>query len=137
VRVFADANILFSAADGGSATRLLFDALRRKGFELVTGTHVVEEAKRNLQLKRPVHAEGLQALLPHLEISGAFALIGNSGLPPQDVPVLCGAVGAGCSHLWTSDKRHFGTWYGKSFFGVIVVSSVMLADLLSEAASAG
>lgn len=130
MRIFADANVLFSASDTRSATRILFDAARRYGAELVTNAHAWEEAERNILRKKPQHADGFGLLAPLLEKSQAFTPVADSGLPAQDIPVLCGAVGSRCTHLWTGDKQHFGTWFGKSMHGVTVISSRMLVDYL-------
>jgi hypothetical protein len=57
-------------------------------------------------------------------------------LPPdleiadRDKPILAGAIGAGCTHLWTSDRLHFGNLYGEVFHGVRIVSSIHMADEL-------
>jgi hypothetical protein len=131
VRIFLDANILFSAADDSSATRMLFDAARSSA-DLVTNPHAWGEASRNLVLKRPKFASGLRDLHRHLVMSHAFSPVEAAGLPEFDIPILAGAAGSGCSHLWTSDKRHFGKWYGKQLHGVAVVSSVLLADILMK-----
>jgi uncharacterized protein len=131
MRIFLDANILFSAADPSSATRMLFNAARSNA-EIVTTPHAWEEARRNLVLKRPKHAAGLKELQNHLVMSHAFSPIEATGLPDFDIPIISGAAGSASSHLWTSDKRHFGKWYGKELHDVTVVSSVMLAELLMK-----
>ena len=38
----------------------------------------------------------------------------------KDQPILAGAMGAGCSHLWTNDARHFGSFYGRTIDSVLV-----------------
>ena len=53
-------------------------------------------------------------------------------LPAEDLPILAGAVGSGCTHLWTGDKRYFGRWYGKSLEGVVVLDSNLLARQLLD-----
>jgi hypothetical protein len=130
--MFTDANILFSDSDYRSATRILFDAACRYGAQLVTNAHVWEETERNIMLKRPQLANGFSLLAPMLEKSQAFTLVADSGLPAQDIPVLCGAIGSRCTHLWTGDKQHFGKWYGKIVHGVTVISSRMLVDYLAK-----
>jgi hypothetical protein len=131
VRIFLDANILFSAANRSSATRKLFNAAAEHA-ELVTNPHAWEEARRNLSCKKTEHLSGMNDLKKHLEISSAFGRIGQTDLPHYDIPILAGAVGAACSHIWTSDKKHFGKWYGKQVHGVVVVSSILLADIVGE-----
>ena len=132
MRVFLDANILFSAADSQSATRQLLDDVLDRA-EAVTSAHTLEEARRNLQLKRPQHLGGLAAIQRRIRTTEAFDTRIHVELPLDDIPVLAGASGARCSHIWTSDRRHFGRYYGKTIGGILVVSSIMLADLLSEA----
>ena len=45
-----------------------------------------------------------------------------------DVPILAGTMGARCEYLWTSDRKHFGRYYGFRLGGVTVISSASLAD---------
>ena len=42
-----------------------------------------------------------------------------------------GAVASRCSHLWTGDKRHFGSLYGRMIEGTKIASGVMVATDLS------
>jgi uncharacterized protein len=132
VRVFLDANILFSAADSQSATRQLLDEVLDRA-EVVTSHHTLEEARRNLQMKRQQHLGGLAAIQRRVKTTAAFDNRIQVQLPQEDIPVVAGASGSGCSHLWTSDRRHFGRYYGKTIGGILVVSSIMLSDLLNEA----
>ncbi len=132
MKAFLDANILFSAADPDSATRRLLHAVVRHGVA-VTSPHAWEEARRNLVRKRPEHEPRLAELSRIVAVTEAFARPPETGLPPCDVPILAGALGARCSHLWTSDKKHFGRYYGKCLAGVRVVSSIMLADEMASA----
>jgi uncharacterized protein len=131
MKVFLDANILFSAAGHLSATRKLLSGLCLYA-EVVTNHHAWEEAHRNLLIKRPDLAGKLHELLKFLAVSEAFIAVSTNVLPEQDIPILAGALGSRCSHLWTGDKRHFGRWYGKKLNGVAVVSSILLADILLE-----
>jgi predicted nucleic acid-binding protein len=129
VKVFLDANILFSASDEASATRRLLHLLSRRG-RCVTSPHTWEEARRNLERKRPHLLAGLEQLLHTVTISHAFSLPTDVALVEKDKPVLAGAIGSTCTHLWTSDRLHFGAWYGTTLHGVKIVSSVQLADEL-------
>ena len=131
MRVFLDANILFSAGATGSATRRLLDVVLRHA-QVVTHHHAWEEAWRNLDHKRPEHLPGLLALRSQLTFSDALHMVAECELPEKDRPILGAAVGASCTHLWTSDQQHFGRYYGKTFQGVLIVSSVMLANELTS-----
>jgi hypothetical protein len=131
MRLFLDANILFSAADPASNTRCLLNELAAKA-QMVTSLHAVEEARRNLALKRPHQAAGLDDLLHAVAVTGAFVRDIEADVPLHDIPIISGAAGARCTHLWTSDQRHFGKWYGRQLAGVRVVSSRMLAEELGR-----
>ena len=129
MKVFLDANILFSAADPESATRRLLETVAGLG-AVMTSPHAWEEARRNLQKKRPAHLKRLKDLPRRVEITSAFAEAPAMGLPACDILILSSAIGAECTHLWTSDKQYFGKFYGKSVGGVRIVSSIVLADEL-------
>lgn len=112
MRVFSDANILFSASTKGSATRHLWD-MAQDSAELVANLHAIEEARRNLALKRAGALENFKELLRSVSVTYAFVQDIPVVVPEQDIPILSAAIGAQCSHLWTSDKRHFGKLYGR------------------------
>ena len=134
MRVFLDANILFSAADAQSATRILLERVLQQGVG-VTHEQVWEEAERNLRMKRPQFVDGLRQLRPRLQFSSLLIPVAGINLPDKDVPVLFGAIGAGCSYLWTSDLRHFGALYGQTVRNTKIVSSIMLANEILAAES--
>jgi hypothetical protein len=131
VRVFLDANILFSASDVGSATRQLLETLAT-AHTMVTSAHAWEEARRNLECKRPHLLSGLDGLGARIEVTKAFEMPTErpEWLAEKDIPVLAGAIGARCTHLWTSDRQHFGHLYGQRVQGVMVLSSIQIARTL-------
>ena len=133
MRVFLDANILFSASDEISATRRLFTLLVQRD-EAITSPHAWEEARRNLERKRPHLLPGLEGLRRSVTMTHAFRLPDGLNLAEKDKPVLAGAIGSACSHLWTSDRSHFGALYGQTLHGVSIVSSLQLVDLLDAGA---
>ena len=55
MRVFLDANILFSAAKSDGAVRHLLRLLLERGHECWADAYVVSEAQRNLSAKGPRH----------------------------------------------------------------------------------
>jgi len=132
MRIFLDANILFSASADGSATRLLLDAALKYADECITCPHAFEEARRNIETKHPQQSSGLKRISQSISVSNAFYMDLSIDLPQQDVPILAGAIGSQCTHLWTSDKKHFGPLYGKSIHAVRIVSSLLLADMLID-----
>ncbi|MFA6290401.1 MAG: PIN domain-containing protein [Victivallales bacterium] len=129
MKVFLDANILFSSSNPQSATRFLLDIILSK-YEAVANDHVMEEARRNLKIKRNSQERELIILCNRITMTSSFTMIQIPSLPDKDIPVISGAVGSKCTHLWTGDKKHFSGLYGKTIHGVKVVSSIMLAEEL-------
>ena len=137
MRVFLDANILFSAAKSVGAIRKLIEILLAGGHECWIDDYVLVEAQRNLQSKFPDAAPALAALVPRLHMGKAAsptaAVDGLAWLPEKDRPVLHSAIRLGCDALVTGDQRHFGAGYGKVFSGVTIHSARSLAEaVLSE-----
>jgi len=133
MRVFLDANILFSAAKSDGAVRSLVRLLVARGHECCADAYVVAEARRNLQAKGAQALHVLDALLPHLRLAAAVppasAPSAELGwLPEKDRPVLAAAIRLRCDVLVTGDRTHFGAGYGRSFGGVTVHSPRSLAE---------
>ena len=134
MRVFLDANILFSAAKSDGAVRHLLHLLTERGHEFWVDEYVVIEARRNLGTKGP-HALGtFESLLATLHVGCAQAIDMMkpevSWLPEKDRPVLAAAIHLGCGVLVTGDRTHFGVGYGKVFSGVTIHSPRSLAETL-------
>ncbi len=135
MRIFLDANILFSAARSAGAIRQLLQELHGLGHEFAVDAYVAEEARRNVAAKADAAAGAyLQALLARIEIGTvAYDRLAMESptvawLPDKDKPVLLAAVALGCDALVTGDKTHFGPGYGKVFGGVTVWSPALLAQ---------
>ena len=137
MRIFVDANVLFSAARSAGAIRTLLQALQSEGHALAADAYVVAEARRNLEAKAgadaPVYLQGLLAQmdvrqLSYAEVAHAHSLVG--WLPEKDRPVLLAAMAMQCDVLLTGDRTHFGAGYGKTFAGVTVYAPAQLARVL-------
>lgn len=63
MRIFLDANILFSAAKSDGALRKLLRLLLNDGHECWVDDYVVTEARRNLRAKEPEALALFEALL--------------------------------------------------------------------------
>ena len=129
MRVFLDANILFSAAPPKSRLRALLEIVNRHG-ECITNAYAVEEARRNLALKQPSWVPHLETLLRRLEQVPGLVTDLPVKLPTKDVPILGGAIAGIATHLLTGDQQDFGAYFGRTIRGVTVVTPRMLADEL-------
>jgi predicted nucleic acid-binding protein len=132
MRIFLDANILFSAARADGAVRKLLALTEAAGHELWADVYVFEEARRNLAAKTPGGLPVLNAMAGRIKIGGMSAdnslLPGTVNLPEKDRPVLAAAIRHHCGILVTGDRTHFGHLYGKTIQGVSVLSPAMLAE---------
>ena len=135
MRIFLDANVLFSAAKSAGAIRQLLRDLHADGQALVADGYVATEARRNIDAKADGDAtQYLQALLTQIEVSPvlypAMTQAAVLWLPEKDRPVLLAAMALRCDALVTGDRTHFGPGYGKTFDGVTIYSPAQLAQAI-------
>ena len=97
MRIFLDANILFSACKSAGAVHELLRRLLSSKHILCVDEYVVAEARRNLSVKAAADSlSALDALLEKVEIAAAG--VGGvedrlvSWLPEKDRPVLAAAI---------------------------------------------
>lgn len=134
MRVFLDANVLFSAAKSDGAVRELLRLLIEHGHECWVDDYVVVEARRNLGARHSETLTAFEAMLAPMRISalGPFdpKLKELAWLPEKDRPVLPAAMRLRCDALVTGDRTHFGVGFGKVFGGVMIHSPRSLAESL-------
>ena len=127
MRIFLDANILFSAAKSDGAVRQLLRLTMDAGHECWVDPYVEAEARRNLEAKALKSVATLERLLAECH-SAPFRPITPEidqalvALPEKDRPVLAAAIRLGCEVLLTGDKRYFGSLYSRRVRGVAVPS---------------
>jgi predicted nucleic acid-binding protein len=118
-RLFLDANVLFSGAYRPTAGLLRLWSL--PNVVLCTSHYALEEARINLtedtQRRRLVR---LSTFLNFFD-AASRELPQGINLPEKDIPILLAAVEARSTHLITGDLRHFGPYFGKRLFGILVV----------------
>ncbi|MBS3936834.1 MAG: PIN domain-containing protein [Sulfuritalea sp.] len=135
MRIFLDANILFSAARAPGAMRRLLAMAEDAGHELWAGTYVFEEARRNLVAKSPAGLAVLEVIARRIRIGdlpvGGVLLPEAAILPEKDRPVLAAAIHHRCDVLITGDRTHFGPLYGQRLQGLLILSPAQLAERLA------
>lgn len=127
MRVFLDANILFSGARPNSRMGAFLETLSRQA-DLLTNAYAFEEARRNLELKFPDSLKALEKLARQCEMISQLSVDLEVELPHKDQPILGGAIAGRATHLLTGDERDFGKFWGKTVQGVKIVSPKMLAE---------
>ena len=131
MKVFLDANILFSGSQIGSPMRKLLDSLHPRAL-LFAHPGVIEEARRNISAKKPDWMPGFDSLLVELRISTRIGACPENSLPPKDQPVLAAALGSGADILLTGDRQHFGSLFGTTIAGLRVCSVRQLAEEMAK-----
>jgi len=142
VKLFLDANVLFSAAHREEGRSQDLVALARGGLcELLASAHALEEARRNLELKSAGFERRLEKVLERVELvaEAPAALVEwarAQGLPLKDAPILAAAVHARANLLVTGDRRDFGHLFGRALRGTRVVIPAAALDLVLKDAGA-
>ncbi len=119
MRLFLDANVIFSAAHNPTGNAQgIFRLAEKRRCELVTSRYALEEAERNIHIKYPDRTGDLQRLVPLLSVvaealPNRIAWAAKQKLRLKDAPILAAAVQARANVLVTGDRTHFGHLYGK------------------------
>jgi len=131
VRIFLDANILFSAAKSDGPISALIVRLLDAGHECWVDGYVIDEAHRNISAKAASQMQSLDELLSkvHVAVTSPATLGADiEGLPEKDRPVVAAAKALSCEILVTGDRTHFGRFYGRLLHGVRIQSPRSLYD---------
>ncbi len=136
LRVFLDANVLFSAAYQEQAGLATLWKLR--GVHLVTSLYAVQEAATNLN-KEDAQSR-LRDLIEEVEIipdvlgidTRTLDELAEIVLPDKDRPILAAAVAAKADFLLTGDIQHFGRYFGQLLCEVRVLRPAEFLKSLAE-----
>jgi predicted nucleic acid-binding protein len=133
VKLFLDANVLFTAAHNPDGKAAFVIGLSREGkWEVATSPFAVEEARRNLEAKFPDAIDALHDVMKGVVLV-PIVLEGRCpiDLPEKDVPIFLSAVEARCTHLLTGDRKDFGRFMNdpKKTSGIVIQT---VADFLSK-----
>jgi predicted nucleic acid-binding protein len=140
MRVFLDANVLFSAAyRAENSVRIFFRLAEAGACELIASPFAVDEARRNIARKHPSRAADLDVLVAGLAICPEAAAedvswARSTGLPDKDAPILAAAARAKADMLVTGDRADFGRLYQKKLRGVEVLPPRMAIERILAAA---
>ncbi len=131
MRLFLDANVLFTAAHNPEGKAALVIELGSQGYwDLCSSPYALEEARRNLERKFP------QALDDLSEIQRGIHLFEHrpdlafpAGLAQKDRPIFQAALACRATHLLTGDHKDFGPYMNQpdNTFGICIQS---VADYL-------
>jgi predicted nucleic acid-binding protein len=136
VRLFLDANVVFSAAHSGAGRAQALVRLAEAGYcPLLSSAHALEEATRNLQRTSRNFEERLARATQQIEIvaeapQGVVGWAAGAGVSMRDAPILAAAVHAAAEYLVTGDQRDFGPLFGSTLRGVKVITLAQALDLV-------
>ena len=110
MRVFLDANVLFTAAHNPHGKAAFIVELGTAGhFLLFTSHAALMEAERNLAAKSPHSLAFLEALMNNITLVAADrSATFSDSLPANDALIFQAARSCHATHLLTGDLRHFG-----------------------------
>jgi predicted nucleic acid-binding protein len=110
MRVFLDANVIFTAARNPRGKAAFVIELGTVGhFSLFTSTAAFMEAERNLAAKYPDSIPFLGGLTGRItRITADLSAPFPDGLPTKDAVIFQAAVTCRATHFLTGDLRHFG-----------------------------
>ena len=120
-RVFADANVLFSAAY--NPKRHIASLWNLPDTEIVTSAYAAAEALRNLRRKYPDKIAELRALLSRTKLVPSAGKVPAgivNQLHEKDHPILAAAIACRATHLLTGDDD-FAPLFGRVIEGVLVI----------------
>ena len=135
MRLFLDANVLFTAAHNPNGKAALIIELGGQGhWMLATSTYAAEEARRNLERKFPDGLEDLVTLLEVIRLAEHRPeLWFPAGLARKDRPIFQAAVAWNATHLLTGDIRDFGRFMDRpeTTSGIVVQTVATFLDSIA------
>lgn len=132
MRIFLDANILFSASFPKSLLADFLETLQKHAVFL-TNAYAKTEAERNVEAKIPTRRAAFHRFANKLESVPLQLFDLEVKLAEKDLPILCGAIAARADYLLTGDKKDFGHLFSRTIHGVKVVSvQLLLDDLIAQ-----
>ncbi len=122
MKLFIDASVALAAAGQKTgASRAIFDAALKQGWELQASNYVLREIAANLRRFPPLAAQEWPALAQRLSIVRDLTSFDYPTVfsPSKDRPVLFTAAGW-ADVLLTFDRQHFGRFFQSGFYSLRV-----------------
>ena len=127
IRLFLDANVLFTAAHNpfGKAA-LIIDLGAQGNWEVMSCSYAIEEARRNISIKFPDYLKRFEILMPMvIKVPFRSGLNCPVLLPEKDRPILEAAIHCKATHLLTGDIKDFGPFMNHAnLTGGVVIQTV-------------
>ena len=130
MKIFLDANILFSASRKDSILRKFIQFLIEAGYTLCTNDYARTEAERNILAKKFVTEAEFTQFINSIPSSNILKAGHIPDLAEKDQPVMRGALGLECDYLLTSDRKDFGIFLEHGYQTLKVGTPSMLAEFL-------
>ncbi|MBM4352057.1 MAG: PIN domain-containing protein [Deltaproteobacteria bacterium] len=110
IRLFLDANVLFTAAHNPSGKASFIIDLGARGYcEVMSCSYAIEEARRNISIKFPDYLVRFETLMTTVtEVPSRSGQNCPAPLPEKDRPILKAAIHYRATHLLTGDVKDFG-----------------------------
>ena len=138
IRLFFDANVLFTAAHNPKGKAALILQLVKHGlWDGITSDYIAQETRRNITAKYPECLAVLEILLSDLKcVSSSTSYVCPIDLPSKDEPVMQDALAVNATHLLTGDLKHFGRYMNNpdQTMGIIIqtVNDFLIAQHLDD-----
>ena len=142
IRLFLDANMLFTAAHNPSGKAALIIDLGAQGYwEVMSCSYAIEEARRNISIKFPDYLKRFEALMAMvIKVPSRSGRNCPAILPEKDRPILEAAIQCKVSYLLTGDIKDFGPIMNKPKLtgGVVIqTASEFLEGLMKSKSKKG
>lgn len=131
MKVFLDANILFSASNIPGNTARFVRFLSNKGVS-ISADYAVAEAHRNIAAKRPQWMRGFEKIVGSIRIVQSVDCLVSVDIAAKDRPILATAIREQCDYLVTGDRRDFGHLFEKTINSTKIVTIPMMINVLEE-----
>ena len=134
MRLFLDANVLFTAAHNPKGQAALVIELGVQGYwELFSSLYALEEARRNLERKFTQSLNGLNTFQHSIRlVDYRTDLAFPEGLAQKDQPIFQAALACQATHLLTGDLKDFGPFMNQpeNTFGTCIQTAAELLNHL-------